>query len=111
MANLDVAGVQIPLDADGYLAGLEDWSETVAEAFAAQAGIVLNATHWEVITLLREFYCDHQLVPSMRPLVKLAARRLGEDKGNSIYLLRLFPGNPALVASRIAGLPRPENCF
>jgi len=47
----------------------------------------------------------------MRPLVRLTARELGSDKGNSIYLLRLFPGNPALVASRIAGLPRPENCF
>jgi tRNA 2-thiouridine synthesizing protein E len=36
---------------------------------------------------------------------------LGPDKGRSVYLLTLFPGNPALLGAKIAGLPRPENCF
>ena len=33
------------------------------------------------------------------------------DKGNSIYLHKLFPGNPAKLAAKIAGLPRPTNCI
>ena len=44
-------------------------------------------------------------------LVKLVAARLGATKGNSIYLLSLFPGNPAKLAAKIAGLPRPTNCL
>jgi tRNA 2-thiouridine synthesizing protein E len=44
-------------------------------------------------------------------LVKLVRESLGEDKGTSIYLLGLFPGNPAKVAAKIAGLPRPTNCI
>jgi tRNA 2-thiouridine synthesizing protein E len=47
----------------------------------------------------------------MRPLVKYIGQRLGKEKGNSIYLLQLFPGSPAKLASKIAGLPRPENCL
>ncbi|MES2603574.1 MAG: TusE/DsrC/DsvC family sulfur relay protein, partial [Pseudomonadota bacterium] len=33
------------------------------------------------------------------------------SKGNSLYLLSLFPGSPARLAARIAGLPRPVNCM
>lgn len=105
------AHTKIALDKDGYLRRLDDWSPDVAELLAAQAEISLSAAHWEVIDTLRNFYGVHGLSPAMRPLVKLVARELGPDKGRSIYLMRLFPGNPALVASKIAGLPRPTNCF
>ncbi|MEE3018855.1 MAG: TusE/DsrC/DsvC family sulfur relay protein, partial [Pseudomonadota bacterium] len=27
------------------------------------------------------------------------------------YLMSLFPGSPARVGSRIAGLPKPKNCL
>ena len=36
---------------------------------------------------------------------------LGKEKSRSIYLMQLFPPSPARVASKIAGLPRPENCL
>jgi tRNA 2-thiouridine synthesizing protein E len=47
----------------------------------------------------------------MRILVKVVEVELGPEKGNSLYLLKLFPGSPARVASKIAGLPRPHNCI
>ncbi len=104
--------LQIPaLDKDGYLRNLDDWNEEVAGALASAEALVLSQAHWEIIYVLRDFYHQHLLSPSMRPLVKLVARELGPDKGRSIYLLKLFPGNPALLASKIAGLPRPENCL
>ena len=28
-----------------------------------------------------------------------------------IYLMSLFPGSPAKLGSKIAGLPKPENCL
>lgn len=101
----------IALDKDGYLRHLEHWSVEVANELAHREGIVLTHAHWEIIDALRIFYVVHGLSPAMRPLVKLVGQELGSDKGRSIYLMKLFPGNPALLASKIAGLPRPTNCF
>jgi tRNA 2-thiouridine synthesizing protein E len=47
----------------------------------------------------------------MRPLVKYTANKLGPDNGKSLYLLSLFPGSPAKIGSKIAGLPKPDNCL
>jgi tRNA 2-thiouridine synthesizing protein E len=97
-------------DKEDYLQDLGDWSPAVAEWLAKRAGIELTSEHWELIELVREFHATHDLAPSMRPLVKLVRERLGAARGNSLYLLRLFPGNPAVQLARIAGLPRPTNC-
>jgi tRNA 2-thiouridine synthesizing protein E len=101
----------LELDNDGFLKNLEDWNEQVAEALAQQEGIELTAEHWEILLLLRRFYQEFDVSPAMRPLSKYIRAELGGDKASSIYLLQLFPGSPAKVAARIAGLPRPENCL
>ena len=64
-----------------------------------------------VAWLVRDFYQTYDLSPANRPLVKAVKQKLGEEKGNSIYLLTLFPESPAKLASKIAGLPKPANCF
>lgn len=102
---------RVPLDRDGYLRHLDDWSPQVAEQLASSVSVSMTPAHWEVVEVLRRFYQESGLSPGMRPLVKLVARELGAEKGRSIYLMKLFPGNPALLASKIAGLPRPTNCF
>jgi tRNA 2-thiouridine synthesizing protein E len=99
------------LDSDGHLVHLTDWSEHAAQQLAASENIVLTDAHWEIIYLLKEFHQRFELSPPMRPLVKYIAQRLGKEKGRSIYLMQLFPPSPARVASKIAGLPRPENCL
>lgn len=101
----------IATDADGFLADFDSWNEDVAHAFAAAEHVELGTAHWEILHLLRDFYREYEQSPAMRPLVKYVGQRLGKDKGNSIYLMQLFPGSPAKIASRIAGLPRPENCL
>lgn len=101
----------IPRDPQGFLINLEDWSEEVAVTIAREEGIELNDDHWEVLWLLREFYAEFDLSPANRILVKVVKEELGEKKGNSIYLLQLFPGSPAKIASKIAGLPKPLNCL
>jgi len=108
---LRVNDKNIATDKEGYLKCLDDWSQEAAVAIALNEGITLEAAHWEVIQLLRQFHQEFQLAPAMRPLVKYAKQHLGEDKGNSIYLMSLFPGSPAKIASKIAGLPRPTNCL
>ncbi len=98
-------------DREGFLRRLEDWSPAVAEQIAAAEGIELREPHWQIIELLREYYREYDSSPSMRPLVKYCRLRLGEARGRSVYLLTLFPGSPAKLGSKIAGLPRPDNCL
>lgn len=98
-------------DGEGFLRNLDDWSPEVARDIAAGEGLELTDDHWEVIELLRSYYLEFDTSPAMRPLVKYCALKLGPDKGKSMYLLSLFPGSPAKLGSKIAGLPKPENCL
>lgn len=104
-------GCHIALDKDGYLRNLGDWNENVANALAQSEGLVLKQEHWEVIKLVQQFYREFGLSPATRPLIKYVALHLGESQGRSIYLMKLFGGKPALTVSKLAGLPRPANCF
>jgi tRNA 2-thiouridine synthesizing protein E len=85
--------------------------KTMSDIKLDEEGIELQEPHWEIIYLLRAFYAEFDLSPAMRPLVKYVGIKLGSDKGRSIYLLKLFPGSPAKIASKIAGLPKPDNCL
>lgn len=109
--HLNIEGRHIALDKDGYLIDLNDWSKDAANRIAANENIALTPAHWEIIDLLQEFYHEFELSPAMRALVKYAEKKLGSEKGKSIYLLQLFPPSPAKIATKIAGLPRPTNCL
>ena len=111
MNTLIVGNRTLALDKEGYLEELSAWDESVAEALAQRDDITLTAAHWEILNLLRDFYQRFEHSPPMRVLVKSVKQALGEEKGNSIYLLQLFPGSPAKLAARIAGLPRPTHCL
>ena len=98
-------------DPEGFLRDLQDWTPEVAEQIAALENIRLTPAHWEILELLRAYYQRFDSSPAMRPLVKWVAQQLGPDKGKSVYLLSLFPGSPAKLGSKIAGLPKPDNCL
>lgn len=108
---LRVENTEIPLDENGFLANLEDWSEPLAHELARAEGIELTDNHWEILWLLREFYQEFTVSPAMRVLVKRIKLKLGAEKASSLYLLKLFPESPAKIASKIAGLPKPTNCL
>jgi tRNA 2-thiouridine synthesizing protein E len=109
--SLKVNGEIVQLDKQGFLKDLNQWNEEVAIVLAENEGIALNDGHWQVVKLLRDFYQQFEVSPAMRPLVKYTAQRLGKEKGNSMYLLKLFPGSPAKIAAKISGLPKPDNCL
>lgn len=100
-----------PRDVHGFLLDRESWNEKVACTLAAEENLTLTPAHWEILYLLRDYHARHAHVPAMRALVSLVRRQLGPEKGSSIYLLQLFPGSPARIAARIAGLPKPEHCL
>jgi tRNA 2-thiouridine synthesizing protein E len=109
-STLVVGSTILQLDQDGYLRDINAWSEEVAVALAKTHEIKLTVDHWEILNLIRSFHQRRGVSPVMRILVKLIERELGPQKGNSLYLLRLFPESPARIAALIAGLPRPVNC-
>lgn len=109
--TLTVENKQLKLDKHGYLQELSDWDQAVAQALALNDQITLSPAHWELINLLRNFHQQSGLLPSTRALIKLIRRELGEDKGNSAYLMSLFPQTPLKSICRISGLPRPTNCI
>ncbi|MEZ5504191.1 MAG: TusE/DsrC/DsvC family sulfur relay protein [Halioglobus sp.] len=98
-------------DAEGFLHRLSDWTPAMARQIATTEGLDLTPAHWEVVYLLRAYYEEYDSSPAMRALVKYCALRLGPEKGKSIYLMSLFPGSPARLGSKIAGLPKPDNCL
>ncbi|MFT5805907.1 MAG: tRNA 2-thiouridine synthesizing protein E [Moritella dasanensis] len=102
---------EIATDKQGYLLNSADWSEALAPIIAAQESIELSPSHWEVVLFVRNFYLQYNTSPAIRALVKAMAKKLGEDKGNSIYLYKLFPKGPAKQATKIAGLPKPAKCL
>lgn len=103
-------GESLPLDEKGYLLEYARWTPLVAETMAAADGIRLEADHWVVLHIFRDYFERHEIEPPMRALVKKTCESLGEEKGNSRYLYRLFPAGPGTQACRYAGLPRPLSC-
>lgn len=103
-------GGQIAIDEKGYLLDPSDWSDAVAETMAAADGVQLTDDHWTVLKIFRDYHEKFEIEPPMRALVKRTREALGEAKGTSRYLYRLFPDGPGTQGCRYAGLPRPLSC-
>ncbi|WP_404340253.1 sulfurtransferase TusE [Pseudoalteromonas mariniglutinosa] len=108
---LEFNNKHIETDKQGYLINSHDWSESLAIVIASKENITLSEQHWEVIHFVRDFYLEFNTSPAIRMLVKAMAKKLGEEKGNSLYLYTLFPKGPAKQATKIAGLPKPARCI
>jgi len=86
-------------DEDGFLSESENWTPSLAEDLARQAGLSeLTAKHWEVIHYVRERYFSLGALPVMR----LVCRAVGLDRNKAH---QLFSSCKSLW--RIAGLPNP----
>ena len=94
-----------------YLNDLPQWSEDLACELGHSEGLSLSNEHLEILTIARNFYAAYGFSPSMRPLCKQVTAELGVDKGRSLYLNKLFPGSPAKIVAKLAGLPKPKNCI
>jgi tRNA 2-thiouridine synthesizing protein E len=103
--TLDVNGVAIETDAEGYLVRREQWSEDFARAQAAREELLLTAEHWEVLRFLREYYEAHDVQAQVRVMIRHFRDVWGPSRGNNHHLHDLFPrGGPQKQGNRIAGL-------
>lgn len=111
MNELEFNGRAIALDKNGYLQNVDDWDPKMVPLLAESENIELSDNHWEVIWFVRNFYLEFNTSPAIRALVNAMKQKLGEDKGNSRYLHRLFPKGAAKQATKLAGLPKPAKCL
>ncbi len=105
MASIEVNGVVIELDEDGFMVNPDLWNEAVAQALAPMEEVTgeLTEDHWKVINYLRNYYLQFGIAPMIRKLTKETGFSLKE-----IY--DLFPTGPAKGACKLAGLPKPTGC-
>ena len=104
--NITVDGKEIPTTASGFLQNIEDWSEAVALAIAADEQVELGDRHWDLINYLRDEYINNGgSQHNTRSLVKAMAASWEDRSVNAKTLYDLFPGDPSKQGGRIAGLP------
>lgn len=97
-----VAGVEIVVDDEGYLADLSQWTRDVARGIAKEEGIEMTDEHWKVIDYLQESFQNGQ---------PLSIRSIGKRGPVSIKeFYALFPNGPLKKAAKIAGIPKPASC-
>ena len=111
MNFIEVDGVRIETDKEGYLLNRNQWSEPVCEFLAAQDYCTLTQTHWEIIHFLRNYYEEYNHSPAMRVFIKALREVIGVEAANSQNLYELFPYGPAKQATKYAGLPKPAHCI
>ncbi len=92
----------VRFDESGYLVDPEDWTPDVAEALAANAGIQLTPTQWKVLAACREEHARTGQSPGLGRMAELTGIEMR-------VLYRMFPGGPATVVARLAGLSRPAD--
>ncbi|MEW6624329.1 MAG: TusE/DsrC/DsvC family sulfur relay protein [Bacillota bacterium] len=104
MSSINVNGVEITLDEDGFMEDPSLWNEDVALALAKTEEVEeLTEDHWKVVEYLRNYYKEFGIAPMIRKLCKETGFKL-----NEIY--KLFPTGPAKGACKVAGLPKPTGC-
>jgi len=99
------AGKTVSVNDEGFLLNASEWTPAVAEEIAKEGGITpLSEKHWQVITFCREDAAREGQPPGVRRIAKLSGVEMKE-------LYQLFPKGPGKLASRIAGLPKPQGCI
>ena len=104
MPLIELEGLQVDVDEDGFIQEPDCWSEALATAIAKTEEVdELTEDHWKVINYLREYYQKFGIAPMIRKLCKETGFQLK-------YIYELFPSGPAKGACKIAGLPKPDGC-
>ena len=94
----------VEFDADGFMLNPMGWRPEIGEAIAAREGLELTDHHWVVINFAREEYEESGESPTMRRITTTT-----DVDTKEIYAL--FPGGPAKMACKIAGLSKPTGCI
>ena len=96
-------------DAEGYLFQPEDWDENIAFELAREEGIELNATYWQTLGFMRNYYQEHNIAPDVRHLIShMKTENLCSKKEAKKLVFDLFPYGYVKQACKIAGMKKPR---
>ncbi len=102
MKDLNISGINVILDDEGYLTDSSQWNEEVAKELAKMDNLELTDKHLAVLKFLRDTYNAGDT---------LTIRRVGKSGVVSIKeFYKLFPKGPLKLSSKHAGLPKPTSC-
>ncbi len=102
---LNVDGVDVATDQEGYIQDMEQWSVGFAEALAKKEGLILTSDHWDVINFIRGYFDRHHVQAQVRDMIKHFKIEWGKEKGNNRYLHDIFPmGGPQKQGNRFSGI-------
>ena len=103
MPVAEYAGRKVDVNEEGFLTDSAQWTPEIGEAIAVEIGLPLTPEHWRVVTFCREDAAREGQPPGLRRITKLSGVGMKE-------MYQLFPKNPAKLAARVAGLPKPAGC-
>ena len=104
---IEVNGVSLATDNEGFLLDPADWSLEAAEALAQTVQVEMSDDHWTVVNFIRNYFDDRQIVPEARHALKELKEKLGKDKATRKFLYSLFPYGYGQQACKIAGMRKP----
>jgi TusE/DsrC/DsvC family sulfur relay protein len=100
MSVLELSGLKIKLDDEGYLENPDDWNEKVACALAEKEGIEeLTRDKMDIIRFLRDHYKKYNFFPVLSSVCK----SVHQPKECMIEKFM-----EPLTAWKVAGLPKPN---
>jgi TusE/DsrC/DsvC family sulfur relay protein len=94
----------VKFNEEGYMVDPNAWTPEIAKAIAEREGVVLTDRHWVVINYARAEFKAKGEAPTLRNITK-------NTDVSTKELYALFPGGPAKLAAKIAGLGKPTGCI
>ena len=105
--TIDIGGVLIKTDPEGYLEDPADWSEDAACELARTENVELGEDHWKVIRFMRAFHEEHQVAADVRHVTRHLKEEHGKEDARKL-LFDLFPYGYVKQACKIAGMRKPR---
>ena len=93
----------IKLNDEGYLTNFELWTIEVGELIAKKHHIELTETHWDILSWMQEQFKAKKEIT----LERILETGIATTKD----LEELFTQEPLKISTKIAGIPKPKNCF
>jgi tRNA 2-thiouridine synthesizing protein E len=102
MAEKNLAGINVNVNAEGYFENPAQWTKEMAIEMAKEYNITLTDKHFAVLEYLRQKHMAGE---------QLTIRKVGNSGITDIKeLYQLFPGGPLKISSKLAGIPKPTSC-
>ena len=106
--SIEINGIEIATDDQGFLMDPETWDDNVAEVLARKEGVQLGDEHRKVLEFIRKHFEEHHVAVDARFVIKYLAEKLGYGKFARQRLYELFPYGYMQQVCKIAGMRRPR---